>query len=73
MTDSAYLDDAVNSTDTLNFPASGGDFPSNGSSTQTYSTGNGSGYCYSKTVASKNYVITVNSGGVCGYDSSRRR
>lgn len=72
-TRSSYLDDSVNSTDTLTFPASGGDIPSNGSSTQTYSTGNSSGYCYSKTVASKNYVITVNRGGVCGYGSNRGR
>lgn len=69
----SYLDNEVNSTDTLNFPASGGDFPSNGSSTQTYSAGDSGGYCYSKTVASKNYVITTDSGGVCGYESSRAR
>jgi peptide N-acetyl-beta-D-glucosaminyl asparaginase amidase A len=72
MTASSYLNDSVNSTDTLNFPASGGYFPSNGSSTQTYSAGDSGGYCYSKTVASKNYVVTVNSGGVCGFESSRR-
>ncbi len=72
-TSSSYLDDAVNSTDTLNFPASGGDFPSNGSSTQTYAAGNSGGYCYHKIVASKNYVVTVDSGGLCGCDTSKRR
>jgi hypothetical protein len=61
----SYLSNDVNSTDTLTFPASGGYYPSNGSSSQTYSAGNSAGYCYSKTVASKNYVVTLDSGGIC--------
>jgi peptide N-acetyl-beta-D-glucosaminyl asparaginase amidase A len=69
----SYLSNDVDSTDTLTFPASGGYYPSNGSSSQTYSAGNSAGYCYSKTVSSKNYVVTVNSGGVCGYATIRRR
>ena len=73
MPSSSYLDNEVNSTDSLTFPASGGYFPSNGTSTQTYSAGDSGGYCYSKTVASKNYLITQNAGGVCGNETMRRR
>ena len=63
---SSYLSDRVDSSDQLNFPASGGYYPSNGKSSQTYDAGDSSGYCYAKSIASLNYVLTSTSGGVCG-------
>lgn len=64
----SFLSNAVESSDLLTFPASGGFFPSGGKSSQTYAAGNSSGYCYAKAVASSDYVVTLDSGGVCaGY------
>ena len=61
----SFFSNAVESSDTLTFPAAGGDFPSGGKSSQTYAAGNSDGYCYAKAVASSNYIITLNSGGAC--------
>jgi hypothetical protein len=56
----------VTSSDTLNFLTNGTVVPSNGTSSQTYRAYDSHGYCYSKTVTSRNYVITGESGGFCG-------
>jgi hypothetical protein len=69
----SYLTDDVTSNDMLNFPASGGYYPSNADSSQTYTAGDGSGYCYAKTVSSSNYAITTNRGGFCGSAIPRAR
>jgi hypothetical protein len=63
----SYLSDSVNSSDILTFPASGSPpyIPSNGKSTQTYTANDSTGYCYSKTISSLNYILTGQSGGSC--------
>jgi hypothetical protein len=54
----------VNSSDTLTFTATGYT-PSNGKSTQTYTQNDSTGYCYSKTITSVNYILTGTAGGPC--------
>ncbi len=61
----SFLSNVVQSSDTLTFPATGGDTPSNGQSSQIYITGNNRGYCYAKTIVSRNYVLIGQFGGSC--------
>ena len=61
-----FLSNTVNASDTLTFFAAGGDAPSNGKTTQVYKQSDSTGYCYAKTVAAVNYVLTQNmAGGSC--------
>ncbi len=61
----SFLSNFVQSSDTLTFPTTGGYTPSGGESRQIYIKGNNRGYCYAKTVISKNYVLTGQFGGSC--------
>ncbi len=61
----SFLSNTVESSDTLTFPAAGGDIPSNGKSKQTYIQGNNRGECYAKTIASANYILSGQFGGSC--------
>jgi hypothetical protein len=61
-----YLSDSVTSTDTLTFAPNFVSYtPSNGKSSQTYTANDSTGYCYSKTITSVNYLLTGESGGNC--------
>ncbi len=62
---SRLTSNTVKTSDTLTFPASGGDIPSNGKSTQTYFEHDSDGYCYGKTVSSLNYIVTSQGGSSC--------
>ncbi len=62
---SSQVSNTVTSTDTLTFFAAGGYAPSNGSSSQTYTAHTSSGYCWNKTVRSKNNQLTSQTGGPC--------
>jgi hypothetical protein len=60
-----FLSNTVNATDTLTFFATGGYAPSNGKTTQVYKQNDSSGYCYGKTVAAVNYVLTQDAATSC--------
>lgn len=60
-----FLSNTVTASDTLTFFAAGGDAPSNGKTTQVYKQNDSSGYCYGKTVAAVNYVLTQDSTTSC--------